>query len=838
MLKHQSGSALALNDPANPVSEPAVFVDVLLPFALEKPFTYRAPQIYANQVEAGKRVAVQFGRKKIYAALVWQVHQQPPKAYTAKYILELLDNQAIIYDLQMEFWKWLSEYYCAPLGLVMDAALPANFKIESETTILLQQGVVLEEVKHEVDAKEYEILEILEVEQELAISRLAELLQAKQILRLVQHLHDLSLITFKVNLGQGYKPKTYNCLKAAKPYQDTGSFQEALKTVQKAPKQAAVLMAYQVLARNQEHVSRKAVAEKAQVTAHPIRALIDKGILTTYELSEDSLESTPLQEPEFKLNDDQSQALSDIQDAFQYHDTVLLYGVTGSGKTYLYMQLIADTIRQGGQALYLVPEIALTTQLIRRLRSYFGNAIGIYHSRFSGRERIETWYKVLDGQYQVVLGVRSALFLPFYNLQQIIVDEEHEATFKQQDPAPRYHARDGAIYLSHLVKGKTLLGTGTPSLESYYNAKVGKYGLVKLNSRYGNLAMPNIKVVNLKEGEVRRTMKSEFSYQLYKQLKTNLKDGYQNILFQNRRGYAPLIQCQACGWVPECENCDVSLTYHKYFKSLRCHLCGYHIPNPASCNSCGSTALSMRGFGTEKLADELKALFPEEKVLRLDHDTTTRKNAYQQIIKAFEDGEAGLLVGTQMVTKGLDFERVRLVGIVSADQMLKFPDFRAQEKSFQLMMQVSGRSGRKEKQGEVVIQTFLPEHPVFDYLQRYDFEGFFDHELAERKAFSYPPYYRLIRLTLKQKDLNNVRSGANELAKDLNAHFGNRILGPELPPVMRVKNQYVMTIMIKLEKQNLSLKKAKEQLMVSIASFQQKPEYKRIRVNVDVDPLQ
>ncbi len=837
MAPSNSTSALPLNDPEKPVNKPAVFVDVLLPFALEKPFTYRVPQNFAQEVESGKRVAVQFGRKKLYAALIWEVHQQPPENYTAKYILDLLDDNPVIHPLQFQFWSWLANYYCAPLGLVMDAALPANLKLESETTICLQKGVGIEDVKHEVDTREYEILEILEVEEEMAISRLAQLLQLNNILRHVQHLHDRSLITFKAALGQGYKPKTYQCIRPSESYQAPEAFQEALKKVEKAPKQAAVLMAYQVLARYESHVTRKALAEKAQVTAHPIRALIDKGIFTEYKLAESDLEATPLQTPEFVLNDDQAEALANIKANFRDYTTVLLYGVTGSGKTFLYMQLIAETIQQGGQALYLVPEIALTTQLIRRLRSYFGQAIGIYHSRFSGRERMETWYKVLNGQYQVVLGVRSALFLPFHDLQLLIVDEEHEATFKQQDPAPRYHARDAAVYLSHLVKGKTLLGTGTPSMESYYNAKHGKYGFVSLNSRYGDLAMPNIQIVNLKEGSVRRTMKSEFSYELYKKIKGNLEQGYQNILFQNRRGYAPFIQCQACGWVPECENCDVSLTYHKYFKSLRCHLCGYHIANPTHCKACGSTALTMRGFGTEKLADELKTLFPDEKVLRLDQDTTTRKNAYQQIIQAFEDGEAGLLVGTQMVTKGLDFEGVRLVGIVSADQMLKFPDFRAQEKSFQLMMQVSGRSGRKEEQGEVLIQTFLPEHPIFDYLQRYDFEGFFEHELAERKAFDYPPYNRLIRLTLKYRDLATVRSGANALAHQLRDVFGKRVLGPELPPVMRVKNQYIMTILLKLEKQNLNLKKAKETLMSCVAAFQKEPDHKRIRVNIDVDPL-
>ena len=832
-----SQTGLAFNDPAEAATNPPVFVDVLLPFALEKPFTYRVTRELEGQVEQGRRVSVQFGRKKLYAAIIWDVHHQPPEAYTAKYILELLDTEPVVYKTQLKFWQWIATYYCSPLGSVMDAALPANLKLESETTILLKPGVDIQAVKDEVDAQAYEILEILEVEQEMPISKLGELLQAKHVLRQVQHLHERNLISFKASLGQGYKPKTETCLQLTAKYREPGAFQQAMEAVQQAPKQAAVLMALQVLSREQTHVRRKAVAEKAEVSAHPIRALIDKGILESYDREVERLEAEDATKAPFTLNQDQQTALDQIQEYYKRKPTVLLYGVTGSGKTYLYMQLIAEAIREGGQALYLVPEIALTAQLIRRLRSYFGAVIGIYHSRFSGQERMETWYKVLNGQYQVVLGVRSALFLPFQDLRQIIVDEEHEGTFKQQDPAPRYHARDAAIYLSYLMRGQTLLGTGTPSLESFYNARQGKYGLVYLQSRYGDLAMPQINIVNLKDGHVRRTMKSEFSNQLYQRLKANMEQGYQNILFQNRRGYAPFIQCQTCGWVPECVNCDISLTYHKYFKELRCHLCGYRTGNPSYCSDCGSTALSMRGFGTEKLADELKTLFPEERILRLDQDTTARKNAYQHIIQEFEKGHAGLLVGTQMVTKGLDFERVRLVGIVSADQMLKFPDFRAQEKSFQLMTQVSGRSGRKAEQGEVLIQTYLPEHPIFQYLQDYDFEGFYEHELNERYAFGYPPFYRLIRLELKASELETVREGANVLAKQLRSYFQHRLLGPELPPVMRVKNQYLMTILLKLEKQNLNLKAAKRQLLQTIATFQQEPPYKRVRVNVDVDPL-
>ncbi len=828
-------TGLQFNNPQEKEERQTWFVNVILPFSLAKPFTYRVPVDMAGEISLGKRVIVQFGRKKIYTALIYECHQTPPKQYTAKYLLGILDDTPIVHPKQLAFWDWIADYYCAPIGSVMDAALPANLKLESETKISINPSATPEEEK--LDKQEWQLLEALKEQGEMPLSALETFLNKRSIFSVIQSMHEKSLIQLKDEIQRAYKPKKKTFVRLNPAFNDQESLKALFGELANSPKQIDLLMAYQVLAKANAHVGKKELAEKAGTTYNPIKSLAEKEILELYEKELERLEWEEPEQVTFDLNKDQERAYSEIKQSFQQYSTVLLYGVTGSGKTHLYMNLIEEAMNKGQQALYLVPEIALTTQLIRRLRNYFGNAIGIYHSRFSANERVEIWHKVLNGDYKVVLGVRSALFLPFQDLDLIVVDEEHESTFKQNNPAPRYHARDSAIYMSYLFGGKTLLGTGTPSFESFFNARSGKFGLVQLSKRFGDILMPNIEVVDLRKEYKQNKMKSEFSSALFNGMQANLNDGFQNILFQNRRGYSPFIQCQTCGWVPECQHCDISLTYHKYYKEIRCHLCGYREPNPGKCRACGSTELKMRGFGTEKLEDDLKALFPDNNILRLDQDTTTRANAFQQIISEFENGKAGILVGTQMVTKGLDFENVRLVGIVSADQMLKYPDFRANERSFQLMLQVSGRSGRKNKQGEVVIQTFLPEHPIFEFLKKYDYEGFYEHEIHERLQFKYPPFFRLVQLHLKAKDLQNIKQGASVLANRLRQHFGERVLGPELPPVMRIKNQYLMNILIKFERKNFDLQSAKHQMMDTIANFQKEADHKNIRINIDVDPL-
>lgn len=811
-----------------------LFVNVILPFPIYKLFTYRVPQEMNSAVETGKRVVVQFGTKKIYTALIAEIHNEKPREYQAKFLLNVLDEQPVLYPLQLKFWKWIAGYYCAPVGDVMSTALPSNMKLESETRILLDETWETDE--EELNDNEYIVKEALEQEKELTLSLLEEILNQKTIFPVIKSLYRKGVIRLKEELRESYKPKKETYLELDPGYREEKAMETLYSRLEKAPKQLKLLMAFQALKQEKKNLTRKEVLEKAGIKPNILRSLEKKGIFHRIERATDRVAWEEPVKVDFTLNEEQKQALNDIKAFFREKQVALLHGVTSSGKTHIYMKLIEETIATGRQCLYLVPEISLTTQLIRRLRSYFGNDIGIYHSRFNPNERVEIWYKVLSGEYKIVLGVRSALFLPFRDLGLVVVDEEHETTFKQTDPAPRYHARDAAIYLAQLTGGKVLLGTSTPSLESYYNAKSGKYGLVELNQRYRKVKMPGMSIIDLREEYVKNKMRSHFSSVLYDRLEKMLQNDEQAILFQNRRGYAPFLQCQVCGWVPECENCDISLTYHKYFKDVRCHYCGYNRKVPNRCAACGSPDVKMKSFGTEKIEDELHAYFPEIGILRLDQDTTRKKHAFDKLISAFESGKAKIMVGTQMITKGLDFEKVRLVAILNADQMLRFPDFRANERSFQLIQQVSGRAGRREDRGSVVIQTFTPEHSIFGYLLKNDYQGFYHTEIKERKTYRYPPYYRIVRLVLRDKKKEKLQQGARLLVNRLQRHFSQRVLGPEFPPVARIRQYYINHILLKFEKQNFPLSRAKHTMMEEIARFQQEPEYKSLRVTVDVDP--
>jgi len=810
------------------------FADVLLPFPLYKPFTYRIPIDLESNVKIGTRVIVQFGKKKIYTAIVYSLHKNPPKAYQAKYILEVMDHTPIVDPLHLRFWQWIADYYCCPIGTVMEAALPSNLKLESETKIQLMPHVSYQET--ELDDREYLVIEALEVQAELTISDLEEILNRKQVFPIIRSLHEKGLITTSEDLQQAYKPLIKTFVACQVDLEQPDERKEAFDQVKNAPKQTDLLLAYQLLHKEQKHIEKKELLEKANVSDQVLNSLVQKNLLTTYEKAIDRVSWEEPIRMNFELNEEQDQALDAIKNYFKEKNAVLLHGVTGSGKTHVYIRLLEATIEQGYQALYLVPEIALTTQLIKRLRNYFGNDIGIYHSKFNPNERVEIWNKVRAGEYKIVMGVRSAMFLPFPNLGLIVIDEEHETTFKQMDPAPRYHARDSAIYLSTLFNAKVLMGTGTPSMESYFNAKSGKYGLVKLTERYGNLLQPKIKLANLAEEYQKNKMRSHFSSTLFHEMSTHLHQNHQVILFQNRRGYSPFIQCNGCGWVPQCQNCDISLTYHKFYKEIRCHICSYKEELPTNCRACGSNDLNMKGFGTEKIEDELITLLPEYTAIRLDQDTTKRKNAFQKIINQFEQKEARILVGTQMVTKGLDFEDVKLVGILNADQMLKFPDFRANERSFHLMLQVSGRAGRKHERGIVTIQTFIPQHFLFKYLINNDYEGFYKEELMERNKFKYPPYYRLIKLTLRDQSLDTVSDGGKFLTNRLKKLFGDQVLGPEIPAVLRVKNLYINNILIKFKRNDPQLQQAKALMMEEIDQFRTEKNFKSIRITIDVDP--
>ena len=814
----------------------ALFVEVLLPLPLHQSFTYRVPQKLIHEVSIGKRVIVQFGAKKIYTALIRAVHETPPAAYQAKYIIGLLDQNPVIHEWQITFWDWIAKYYCSSIGEVMAAAFPAHLKMESETKILRHPDTEIDHDK--ISDEEYLILEALDSTKVLSIAEISELLQEKSVLVFIKSLYEKGYIVLQDELLDAYRPKKENYVKHNFNIEDAEEKKQLLEKLEAAPKQADIILTYLSLYKQGSFVSKKKLLNTSGAAAAALDALVKKDILEVYEEEVDRIQENQNEVLEnYQLNEDQAKALEEIKQYQLEKNVVLLHGITGSGKTHVYMDLINSCISEGKQALYLVPEIALTAQLVQRLRKKFGNKIGIYHSKFNNNEQVEIWNKVLKGDYQVVLGVRSALFLPFKELGLLIIDEEHESTYKQFDAAPRFHARDAGIYLSTLHGGKTILGTATPSFESYFNALRNKYGLVKLQSRFGNIQLPEMLLADMREEHRKKTAKSHLSSLLFTQMQNTLASDGQVILFQNRRGYAPLLECQNCGWVPNCINCDISLTYHQSFKHVICHYCGYKESIPKKCKACGQPSLKMLGFGTEKIEDELQIFFPNNKSLRMDQDTTQKKYAFNAIIQALEDGDAQILVGTQMVTKGLDFEKVRLVGILSADQLLRYPDFRAVERSYQLMSQVSGRAGRRGVRGKVVIQTFSIEHPVFKFLLENNYEGFYEAEISERLYYKYPPFYKLIKITFKDADLEKVKVAADYFAQRLKDELGPRVLGPEIPSIGRIRNQYLMNILIKLERTGINIEEIKKHILMEAHHFRSQKEFRKVRLVIDVDPF-
>jgi primosomal protein N' (replication factor Y) len=689
-----------------------LFVEVILPLAIAKNYTYRVPFELNNLIAIGKRVVVQFGKSKLYTAVVAAITEHPPEKYEAKYLLEILDDRPVVTERQLHFWKWLGEYYMCNDGEVMNAALPSALKLASETKIELNKE--FEYDKATLHDKEFLIVEALEIQPELTISDIAKLLSQKTVMPLLKGLFEKNIINISEEVNDRYKPRKRTFLTLSPVYQDQENLKELFAILEKrAPKQADAVLAYIKLARHQKTVSKNELIEESGAGASSIASLIEKEILIAEEknISRLYFEEEDLN-ANFELSEQQQQVLTDIKHQFAQKDVVLLHGVTSSGKTQIYIRLIEQMIAQGKQVLYLLPEIALTTHIIERLRQYFGTSIGVYHSRFNDNERVEVWQKVLNNEYKVVLGARSSVFLPFADLGMIIVDEEHETSYKQFDPAPRYNARDAAIFLANMHQGKVLLGSATPSFESYFNARTHKYGFAELTERYGGVELPTIEVVSIAEETKKKTIQSHFTSVLMADIQTALTNKEQVILFQNRRGYAPVLLCKICAYTPKCINCDVSLTYHKHSGKLHCHYCGYKEDTPPICPACGSTHLEYRGFGTEKIEDELSIILPEARITRMDLDTTRSKNSLQNILNDLEEKKIDILVGTQMVAKGLDFADVTVIGIINADSLLKYPDYRANERSYQMLAQVSGRAGRRGKQGKVVIQTYDPSHRV------------------------------------------------------------------------------------------------------------------------------
>ena len=819
-----------------PAGRETLFVEVILPLAIAKNYTYRVPYDMNGAVMVGKRAVVQFGKSKLYTAIIASIGKLAPEKYEAKYIIEILDDRAVVTHEQLQFWQWLSEYYMCNVGEVMNAALPSALKLASETRIVLNKDYPVD--KSTLHDKEYLIVEALDIQPELTISDIVKLLGQKTVMPILKMLFEKNVIHISEEVSERYKPRTRTFITLNPIYNNQDNLRELFGILEKkAPKQADAVLAFIKLSRHQKTISKAELIEESGAGASSIKSLEEKEVFIAEEKSVSRLY---FEEDEifdsFELSEPQTATLKHIETEFEQKDVVLLHGVTSSGKTQIYIRLIEAMISTGKQVLYLLPEIALTTHIIERLRVYFGSSIGIYHSRFNDNERVEVWQKVLNNEYKVVLGARSAVFLPFNDLGLIIVDEEHETSYKQYDPAPRYNARDAAIFLANMHQGKVLLGSATPSFESYYNARIHKYGLAELAERYGGVKLPEIEVISIAEETKKKTIQSHFTSVLMADIQTALTNKEQVILFQNRRGYAPVLVCKICAYTPKCINCDVSLTYHKSSGKLHCHYCGYKEDSPNICPACGSTHLEYKGFGTEKIEDELTLLLPDARIARMDLDTTRTRNSLQTILTNLEEKKIDILVGTQMVAKGLDFSDVTVIGIINADSLLKFPDYRANERSYQMLAQVSGRAGRRGKQGKVVIQTYDTKHRVIKQVIENDYVDLYLTEMEERRSFRYPPFYRIINLAVKHKDPEIVQNQSIYLANELRKHFGDRVIGPEPPLVNRIRNYYIQGIMLKFEKDSVSVNKAKALIRDVITQFQTTKLSKGSIIQPDVDP--
>ena len=809
------------------------FIDVILPIPIQKTFTYSVSQTEYEFLKKGMRVAVSFGKTKMYTGLVFKLHQIPPEVYDAKDILQILDDKPIVTEHQLKHWEWVSTYYMCGLGDVYRAALPSAFLLESETVIFKNESF---DNKDLLSDEEFLIYEALQHQSQLTIHQIVDILGKKKVLPIINELLHKSTIYIKEEIYEQYKPKLIKYVRLHANYSSENSLESLLNELSRAKKQRDVVLSYFQLETSKKPIKVKELETASRASSTTIKALVDKDILEYYLIQTDRISYDGNTNDLKELNEFQEQALQEIKTSFKTKEVTLLHGITSSGKTEVYTKLIQDTLDSGKQALFLLPEIALTTQIIVRLQHYFGNQISVFHSKYSMNERVEVWNNVLENKSkaQIILGARSSIFLPFSNLGLIVVDEEHETSYKQFEPSPRYNARDAAIVLSRLHQGKIVLGSATPSLESYFNATEKKYGFVELKRRFGEVQLPNIQLVDIKEKHRKREMSGHFSDTLLKQIQEELDLKKQVILFQNRRGFSPVVECKTCGVSPQCPNCDVSLTFHKYKHELKCHYCNYQRAMPNSCGACGSNTLDTKGFGTEQIELELKELFPNYSIGRMDLDTTRGKYGYQKIIGAFEAKEIDILVGTQMLSKGLDFDNVSLVGILNADMMLNFPDFRAHERAFQLMVQVSGRAGRSKKQGKVIIQTFNPYHQILQQVSSTDYIAMFKEQLQDRWQYHYPPYFRLIKITLKHKDYQKVNAGINWLSKALQNVFRKHVLGPSEPAVSRIRNQYIKNVMIKIPPKQ-SLGKTKKEIDKIKNTFQAVADFRPIRFIIDVD---
>lgn len=814
----------------------SLYATVIIPLYLPTTYTWSVPSQWNSTIQIGQRVEVQLRNKK-YAGIVSSLTHEKPAAFEPKEILNVLDEEPTLYPQQLAFWKWLANYYMCSEGEVMQAAMPANLKLSSESVLIWNDDSPfdLNDGSHFTD-EEFLVAQALEIKKELKMSEVQQLLDVNHVYPVIKKLIDKKVCYLWEELKQKYTPKTDTYIQLNNAYNNEEALSNLLNNFGNAPKQMELLLGYLHLLRTEGEVTQSALLKKTNASAAQLKALIDKKIVHAEKRLIDRIK--PLAKSidiDFALNPAQEIALQQIHSIFKAKDVCLLHGVTASGKTHIYIKLIQQVIEQGNQALFLLPEIALTTQIIRRLQKHFGGYIAIYHSKFNPNERVEIWNKVKTGEIKIVLGARSAIFLPYKNLKLIVVDEEHDTSYKQQDPAPRYNARDAAIYYASTCKAKVLLGSATPSIETYYNCTQDKYGLVELFQRHSNTTLPTIELVDVKQIPNKDKSKIALSPQLIDGLQQTVANNKQAILFQNRRGYSPYIQCQACGWIPQCNQCDVTLTFHKAKNKLSCHYCSTTYPVIQTCAACGSHNFKYKNFGTEKLEELVAEQLPNARVARMDWDTVKGKNDHDTLIKLFEQHRIDVLVGTQMVVKGLDFEHVDLVGIVDADGILNFTDFRVNERAFQLMEQVSGRAGRKTGEAKVLVQVSNMHHPVLHFVQTHDYKKMFTFELESRKAYNYPPFTRVINLTIKHKLNQLAEEAAHIMYKGLEPLLKPYLQGPAQPPVDRIRNQFLWDILLKLPKDGKLLLQTKQLIEQQIAIIKNHPSYRATSIVVDVD---
>ncbi|MCB0666156.1 MAG: primosomal protein N' [Saprospiraceae bacterium] len=808
---------------------PARYADVIIPLAVKNTYTYRVPANLENQVKFGIRVEVPFGKKKLYAALVLEIHENKP-AYDTRKILNVIDEEPVVTSIQLNLWRWMADYYLCDLGEIMFAAMPARLKLQSETRI--KPGKNLDEQIFDLSDQEYLIAEAVSIQKEITIDQIRSILDIKTVYPLIRKLLEMEVIEIYEELLEDFRPKKVTAVRLASEYRTADKQKLIFEKTGQSDHQTRVMLALLQQEKQKKFITQADLVRMTEANHSVLAALEKKGLIERYDETISRL-------PDFAQDLDDASPLSQEQESIinqidEFGDSIkpiLLHGVTGSGKTRIYIELILKTLSAGKQVLYLLPEIALTTQIVQRLETILGDQLLVYHSRINENARVEVWKSVL-GLPKVVLAARSGIFLPFADLGLIVVDEEHDPSFKQEDPNPRYQARDAAIVLAKIHGAKIILGSATPSIESYYNCKLEKYHYLALTERFGNMEMPEISLINLKKV----SKSGHLTTELIDEIKAMKAEGFQSILFQNRRGFAPVLMCTTCGWTTLCKNCDTTLTYHQYSNQMRCHLCGYSEKPAIECPACGNHELTLKGFGTEMIEDEVKIMLPDLKTARLDLDTARGKKKLEKIIYQFESGELDILIGTQMISKGLDFDRVGLVGVVSADHLLHFPDFRAAERAFQLMTQVAGRSGRRHRRGKVLIQAYHISHPVIHDVIAGNYDQFFKREIQERKQFGFPPFSRMIVLTARHVDANKAILAAQTISQYLKQRLGDRVSDAITPSIARIRNRYLGLIVIKLEKKSSLIQQCKDWINEAIILIKKQKGFSTLRVSINVDP--